>query len=202
MNAQEFHKLNSAYFSQLEDMGYRRLKYSKWLNKSDGDVGVEFALRLERNGWAEKYGSSFIYEVLPWKNEKPVNYFPAKQLRLHELLTYDPQIVEKSVKILNRFSSKLPSIASEEYSELYIFLRSGWTKQKVEDHIGDWYYFYDDEDVLAWHNAVFPSLLLAISDLQAEYKNMDFGHRTNKTFRSDFETKQLKIDPNSGTTLE
>jgi hypothetical protein len=203
MNAKEFHQLNKDFFKPLEEKGFQGAgSNSKWVRNKDKEIGIEFALRLDRYGWTEQYGSSFIYEVLPWYKGKPVLYYPAQQLRLHELSQFSPEIIDQAEAILSNFSAKIPRNEDSEDSELFVFLKSNWTKEKIVANIGHWYYFYDKEDILAWHNATYSALLTAIDAMQAKYEDEDFEHRNNRAKSDQFEKMTLLVDSQTGEVTE
>ena len=198
MKQNEFHRLNREYFTRLNERGFKKLgSSSRWARDGENNIGIEFSVRFDKYGWLPKYGSSFMYEVLPRYKGKTVNYYLAKQLRLFELQKFDAELTAKAEIILNQVASKLPQHEGAEGDDLYTLLKSGWTQEKIVRYIGRWYYFYDESDLIDWHDANYPDLMQAIDEMQAKFENEDF--KTKRTSRpKGGQEIEMRINANTG----
>ena len=195
MKNDKFHQLNAEFFKNLEAKGFERVKKkSTWLRQGTNGVSIELSVRQDRYGWFPQYGSSFMYDLMPYFAGKPVHYYLAKQMRLFELKEYDPSLIKKAVEILSTFASKIPQDDSCAGDTHYVLLKSPWTEQKIERNIGDWYCFYDEEDLLNWHNVLYPALLKAIDKTQKQFESEDFQKRSV----SKGQFQKAAIDPETG----
>lgn len=198
MNKKEFDKISDKYFGGVFE-GYEGGKISSGLrHKLNDSLQLEFAIRMDRDGWNEIFGSSFIYEVRP-KYRGEYAYPLVKQLRLLELKEYDPSLLRHAQRILNTFAGKLGTYEGSEGDDYYVWLKSPWSEQKTNDYASssNWYYFYDAEDILGWHKATDAALRRALADFEDKIAKHNFEEARSKpkmmTMVVDPETGEMKV---------
>lgn len=169
----EFHKISKDFFHFLEEQGFKKKRSkSVWSRKLADSLSVEFEIRLDRNGWNEHLGSSFVYVIaLTYNNVR--QYSATRQYRLYELKEYDSNLIERANVIMSQVASKIRSYENCEQDDYYVYLKSGWSPKKILEYDTQWYHFYDQEDILSWYSATERSLALAIKQYEKEI-NIDF----------------------------
>jgi hypothetical protein len=199
MKSTEFHKLNAEYFKKLEELGYKKIKgLSAWAREGKNNVGIEFRIRLDKWGWFPQHGSEFVYEVVPRYKGKTVQYYLADNIRLYELKKFDPKIIRTAEIVLNNFAEKLPRYDGAEDDILYVFRKSPWTHEKILNNIGDWFHYYDAEDVLAWHNANYQALIQAMDEKLSRFETEDFSKPRRGLDSSEVMRAEMHVDTSNG----
>lgn len=196
MNSREFHEVNKYHFSNLSKLGFKKKGHSRWWLVDPAGKGIELAIRMNSYGWSPVHGSSFMYELLPIYKNKIVHFYLAEQIRVFELKRYDPEIYSSAAIILDRFSSKLPIVDHPLDDALYTYLKSPWNEDKVKQHCGDWYQFYDAADIEDWHTVCQTSLNKVIFDTLDEFNGRDFNERNHKNL-NDYTKVRMTINSES-----
>jgi hypothetical protein len=192
MKSREFHKLTSDHFRLLSEQGFKKGGTSStWRLRLNPSLEVEFAVRLNPDGWYEQYGGEFIYELRPILNKEYL-YDKVRQLRLLELKQFDSNLLDNAHSVLRAFTSKLPIFEGWEADDHYLALRSLEYRPHVEHYAStsQWFYYYDRQDVVGWHEVATPALLKAIAAQVESYRD----ERLHTTHQSPSRV-EVTVDP-------
>lgn len=168
MNAgsKNVHELFHHYFKQeLTSLGLKK-KGNSYEYSFSSDLKLRFNVQIDKWGWNNQTGCSFIYAVNPiYKGWSVLSVVP-EQIRFYEILQKDGEMTLGIADVMNMYARKASG-------SLIKRAMTKWTIKKVKNNLGSWFFYYDLEDVEEWFKVLRPSVLDIVKDNIKKLADMD-----------------------------